>query len=368
MNGAPRPAGAGPTPHARAAAPRPHSARAESRSIAAGTAPPASGPPPKPPITALNDAIALGCTTAVGRLQAERAAKMSLTPGRPRQKTVQASSNPHLLPSPNLGTLASKALHTGRQTMHTEPQLLQKLLHFVRQGLQDTEPGTPDYVEERLEVFRRAFNHFIAAYGAYAPLLLGIKEAYEDALARAGVRATRVDEVTERLALMQAESQQLLAHLQQDAKADRDARLGEAAEADALLRESRRENERLHSEVRRMRNEVEHARKLKEVADLKNVELFKQVEHWQAETDAARRALADDQELERVRAELKQLANREKMYAPASRSTRAGVLAAIITLVPQMRRHLVASLSHTHSRASKPSHQPQHTHRLESPP
>ena len=53
----------------------------------------------------------------------------------------------------------------------SDPELLQKLLHFVRQGLRDAVPGTPGYVDERLDVFRRAFAHFIGAFGAHAPLL-----------------------------------------------------------------------------------------------------------------------------------------------------------------------------------------------------
>ena len=41
-------------------------------------------------------------------------------------------------------------------------------------------PDNPQLLLARLDVFRRAFAHFIAAFGSYAPLLLAIQTAYED--------------------------------------------------------------------------------------------------------------------------------------------------------------------------------------------
>ena len=72
-----------------------------------------------------------------------------------------------------------------------QPELLSKLLYFVKHELDKVEspPGSDAHIRERLDVFRRGFGHFIAAFGAYSPVLLAVQQAYEDALARADERA-----------------------------------------------------------------------------------------------------------------------------------------------------------------------------------
>ena len=169
-----------------------------------------SGPPPNPAVSLLYDAVASGCANAGARRQADAAAKLHFDPDLPafipppppsrKQLRQQAPSKdapqPQLMPpSPSIGQRASKLLNgpPARLTSTSDPELLQKFLHLVRQGLRDAdEPGTPGYIEQRLEVFRRAFGHYISAFGNYSPLLLGVQEAYEDALAHAVARARPV--------------------------------------------------------------------------------------------------------------------------------------------------------------------------------
>jgi hypothetical protein len=281
-------------------------------------------PPPTPSISALNDAVARGCSNAAGRLQQDRAASLLLAPDAPpRPRLAPRPTDGHLLPAPSLGARASKAWQGNRPPNHPlDPELLHKLLHFVRQGLRGAEAGTVGYVEQRLDVFRRAFSHFIGAYGVYAPLLLGVQEAYEDALAHASARATGVDEVSERLALMQHESRQLLTQLEAEAAAERQASSETLSARDAKLHAAAKEASQLREEVKGLRNEVAHVTRQKEDIELRAVELAKQVEFWQAETVEAKRGGEVEKECERMRTELKQLADRERMLLDDDREQR----------------------------------------------
>lgn len=238
---------------------------------------------------------------------------------------MTSAMDAHHLPSPRLGERNSKALAVGRLSAPPsgDPELLQKLLRFVRHTLAELDPSSHGHVEERLDVFRRAFGHFTAAFGAYAPLLLAVQEAYEDALAHAHARATGVDEAAERLALMQEETTQLMAHLKQDASTEHDGMAAMVAERDEKLRAASRENDKLRGEVRRLTNEMVHSQKLRDDLELRNVELSKQVEHWQAETAEARRqAGGEDNELERMRREVKALTEREINFLIEDREQR----------------------------------------------
>ena len=99
-------------------------------------------------------------------------------------------------------------------TSRSQPELLSKLLFFVRHELQQllSQPGTDEHIRERLHVFRRALGHFASSFGAYAPLLLAIQQAYEDALARSEIQASGIEHMSERLELVQGEASQLLLH------------------------------------------------------------------------------------------------------------------------------------------------------------
>ena len=311
---------------------RPQSARPASRSAAPSppaqllSTKPLSRPPPAPTLSALGDAVARGCLNAVGHIQTERSSSLLLAPdepprSQPRHKMLTPRDT-HDLPSPGLGVRASKHLHIHRPA-RDDPEMLQKLLHLVRTGLRDADPGSIGYVEQRLDVFRRAFTHFIAAYGVYAPLLLGVQEAYEDALAHATAQAEGVEEVAERLALIQDETTQLLDHQKQDAGAEQAVMSRMVKERDERIRSAQKENDKLRGEVRKLSNELEHSRLQREDMDLRNLELSKAVEHWQAETaDARRQATGDDNELEKMRRDHKQLAERERMLLEEDKEQR----------------------------------------------
>ena len=230
----------------------------------------------------------------------------------------------HYLPSPGLGVRASKMLHVDRkQSAPRDPELLQKLLFMVRQGLRGAEPGSFGYTEHRLDVFRRAFGHYISAYISFSPLLLGVQEAYEDALAQATARATGADDATGRLSLMQDEAQQLLEHLHNDAGEEKAAMLKMVAERDARLRDKDKENEKLKMEVKRLSNEMVHHGRLREDMEVRCADMQKQLEHWQHETAEARRQADDQQkEVEKVRRDLKEMANRERMLLEEDKEQR----------------------------------------------
>ena len=109
-------------------------------------------------------------------------------------------------------------------TSRSQPELLSKLLFFVRHELQQllSQPGTDEHIRERLHVFRRALGHFASSFGAYAPLLLAIQQAYEDALARSEVQASGIEHMSERLELVQGEASQLLLHRHEQLNTDRE--------------------------------------------------------------------------------------------------------------------------------------------------
>ena len=211
------------------------------------------------------------------------------------------------LPSPSLGARNSKLLtlqHYAGRPPSTEPELLQKLLFYVRQGLRGVgaDPSSPDYLDERLDVFRRAFGHFINAWSSYAPLLLAVQEAYEDALASARAGATGVEEVTARLSLMQEETKQLLAHIQQDAAHERDGMASLLDEGKEQLRTASKEADKLRAEVRALTNKLNHALNKKEETELRVVDLAKQLEEMQtAKVDSDRAAQGGEQDMALLR-------------------------------------------------------------------
>lgn len=230
-----------------------------------------------------------------------------------------------VLRGPSLGDRAAKTIGTqgegrpGSGRRPADPDLLQKLLHFVRQELRHLDAQSAGYVDERLDVFRRVFGHFTAAYGAYAPLLLAVQEAYESALQDARGRATGVDAISERLALMQDEARRMVARVRQEAADNHAILAGQLDERDSTIRAASKENEKLKSEIKSLRTLATHQQRLKDDMELKNVELAKQVELWQAEASEARRAAGgEDNEIANLRMELKTRTGREEMLLAVS--------------------------------------------------
>ena len=116
--------------------------------------------------------------------------------------------------------------------------------------------------------------------------------------------------MSERLSLIQAEARQLLEHQREDAAAEREAMLGMCAERDEKIRECQKEMDRLKMEVKKLSNDLGHMKNQKNEWEMRCADVAKQVEHWQAECVEARRKADEDDELERMRKENKQLFDR----------------------------------------------------------
>ena len=150
------------------------------------------------------------------RLQKDRADQLGMSPRMPTSPSVPRPASSEA--SPRQQMAATSSVHFPPQkrptTARAQPELLSKLLFFVRHELQQvmSPPGTDQHIRDRLHVFRRALGHFASSFGAYGPLLLAIQQAYEDALARAESKASGIEHMSERLELMQGEASQLLLH------------------------------------------------------------------------------------------------------------------------------------------------------------
>ena len=150
------------------------------------------------------------------RLQKDRADQLGMSPRMPTSPSVPRPASSES--SPRQQMAATSSVHFPPQkrptTARAQPELLSKLLFFVRHELQQvmSPPGTDQHIRDRLHVFRRALGHFASSFGAYGPLLLAIQQAYEDALARAEAKASGIEHMSERLELMQGAASQLLLH------------------------------------------------------------------------------------------------------------------------------------------------------------
>jgi hypothetical protein len=159
------------------------------------------------------------------RLQKVRVDQLGMSPRMPTSPSMPRPDSS--ASSPRQQMAASSSAHFPPQkrptTARSQPELLSKLLFFVRHELQQvlSPPGTDQHIRERLDVFRRAFGHFTSSFGAYAPLLLAIQQAYEDALARSEVQASGIEHMSERLELVQGEASQLLLHRHEQLSTDR---------------------------------------------------------------------------------------------------------------------------------------------------
>ena len=214
------------------------------------------------------DAVAKG--TLASRLQMQRTAKLLLAAASAPREAELA------LRAPSIAERNSKLL--GRpQSARSDPELLQKLLCFVNQELHHTDPHSSSYIDERLNVFRRAFGHFTAAYGAYAPLLDAVREAYESALQQARLRAAGVDALSERLALIQDEASRMIERLRDDAATQQAQMMATVEERETEVRAANRENELLRDEVKTLRSQLELKNRQLDDINLRNVELAKQV-------------------------------------------------------------------------------------------
>ena len=290
------------------------------------------------------DAVAKG--TLASRLQMQRTAKLLLAAASAPREAELA------LRAPSIAERNSKLL--GRpQSARSDPELLQKLLCFVNQELHHTDPHSSSYIDERLNVFRRAFGHFTAAYGAYAPLLDAVREAYESALQQARLRAAGVDALSERLALIQDEASRMIERLRDDAATQQAQMMATVEERETEVRAANRENELLRDEVKTLRSQLELKNRQLDDINLRNVELAKQVrsarravrvrarvhacprsglsmrgfalqvELWQAETaDARRAASGEDGEISELRRGLKDFARREEILLSEDMETK----------------------------------------------
>ena len=173
-----------PSPHARPLSPPPPSRGAPhtKTSFASPREVTARSKVPPPGAWAASEAVSQG--GHAGRQQLERARALLGASEHAAHRPLPEPMAPMVstLPSPGLGLRNSKLLAASRTlgrptSARAEPELLQKLLHFVRQELRLTDPRAEGYVNERLDVFRRAFGHFTSAFGAYAPLLVAVQQA-----------------------------------------------------------------------------------------------------------------------------------------------------------------------------------------------
>ena len=157
-----------------------------------------------------------GFNATAAMLQKDRVDQLGMSPRMPTSPSMPRPASSE--PSPRQQTAASSSAYFPPQkrptTARSQPELLSKLLFFVRHELQQLTgtPGTDQHIRERLHVFRRALGHFASSFGAYAPLLLAIQQAYEDALARSEIQASGIEHMSERLELVQGEASQLLLH------------------------------------------------------------------------------------------------------------------------------------------------------------
>ena len=188
------------------------------------------------------------------------------------------------------------------------PEALTRLLRFVRaqlyeigfvdpQGHPVPQPATPRAVRDRLEVYRAAFDLFIGCFGAFAPLLLAIKQAYEDALRVEAGSAAAHDELHARLATYQDESRGLLSSLRADSEAERTRLEAAAALREAELARERRLAKVADLELKRCRRGLEEARALATSLEAKCLTLGATAERLQAdlrERDREMRRLTDE--------------------------------------------------------------------------
>ena len=179
-------------------------------------------------------------------------------------------------------------------TPRSQPELLQSLMHFVRAELaplgddeRSSSPDNPQLLLERLDVFRRAFAHFIAAFGSYAPLLLAIQTAYEDVVRQLGGAGDGAAELRRRLSTSQQETAQLL--LEQRREHGRAvASLQEAVrQRDMGAQELERTVRKQDLELSTLRRELNEAKKSVEDADARKFDFERQIDHWQAQATEA---------------------------------------------------------------------------------
>jgi hypothetical protein len=171
-----------------------------------------------------------------------------------------------------------------------EPELLTKLLAYVRMELAALGSGGRA-VDQRLEVFRRAFDHFISAFGSYQPLLLAIKQAYDDAYRAAAGDAADVQLLRSRLETMQSDSASVFAQLERDAAAEREQLQGQLAAKGAQLQAAKRAVSAVKLELATTRNTLMHAERENQEKKLQISQLVERVEMLQGENKDAQRVL-----------------------------------------------------------------------------
>jgi hypothetical protein len=183
-----------------------------------------------------------------------------------------------------------------RADRKAEPELLTKLLAYIKMELAALGPGSCA-VDQRLAVFRRAFDHFISAFGAYQPLLVAIKQAYDDAHRAAAGDAADVELLRSRFETMQADSVNVFAQLQQNADAERAQLQSELAAKGAELQAAKRAVTGVKLELATTRNTLRHAERENTEMKLQISQLVERVELLQGETTDAQRMLESHAEV-----------------------------------------------------------------------
>ena len=164
---------------------------------------PATPPPPPPPPPALlarpSSAVSSLVAAEAPQLQSARSSTLAAA-GLQMEETDISKRNAY-----RAGQRPLSARQT--ESVRAEPELLSRLLAYVRHEFRHLR-GQPS-PEERLQVLSSVFDTFIANFRSYTPLLTAIKHAYDEALNHERARARSVGELSGRLSLMQAETQQV---------------------------------------------------------------------------------------------------------------------------------------------------------------
>lgn len=226
-----------------------------------------------------------------------------------------------------------------------EPELLTKLLAYVKMELAAL--GSSGHaVDQRLEVFRRAFDHFISAFGSYQPLLLAIKQAYEDAHQAASGDSADVQLLRSRFETMQSDSASVFAQLKKDAATEREQLRSELAAKEAQLHAAKRAMSAVKLELSTTRNTLMHAEREHQEKKLEISQLVEWVELLQGEAEDKQRVLEANADVVRgLRAEGDMLRTHQAQLGEQN-AVRAEILKELEHELGQMHASWVCGTTH----------------------
>eukprot|EP00967_Tisochrysis_lutea_P088293 scaffold125197_cov30-Tisochrysis_lutea.AAC.5 len=241
---------------------------------------------------------------------------------------------------------------SARAERKSEPELLNKLLAFIKAELAALGGPAGLRVDQRLEVFRQAFDHFIAAFGAYKPLLLAIKQAYDDAYhAVMGDRAD-VELLRSRFATLQSDSAAVIAQLSHEAGTEQAKLRAELADKDAQLNDANLAISRLRLEVTTTQNTLRHTEKSKQELVAQVAQLVERVEFLQGEAKNSRAALDHrSSEMTKLRAEVEMLRTNQAELAEED-AMRSKTMEQLKDELKQMHATWVSGATHTQAKDS----------------